>query len=647
MWQLFWPNRFFKFLLIPILAMGPSKLLSVENIPGLLGSLLELQRSHNGQFDKYVSVLEKNDLKSEFFRAKEIRIDPFFMRSLIFYSDEMYFPILTEDQCSLYALIENNLLKTREGNIRNVGVVFKTKEGRQISALIEKKVFLNYVYENECQNQKDLSVLFSPKNFPKTFKTFTLSRPKTYSACLEQLDKVKKSLNTPYLCKIPKVIKEGKIADRILSSIGNNEEKKMLALSKISREKNYYLKNTSLFDQNYLNHLCENLDNPKNFCTFFRADDAWSKVIFGDLPTYKLDFKCMEYLKLIKLPSKDQLNLCANKFKENPQVCEPLNGGNTLYPSYPCDKLSTILKVSHLKTNFRDCPSKIDNDSVTNIYRIFQHFYEKKEVTTDVSACINNSYREALNVLARSDGDYSNWPLHMCFTDPKKSKEECLPYVPGSDMESPVSETRVLNQILQSTKGASRKEICTLVGTKEYNPVKLEYRNGCFIVFDTSACSSYYCPRKIIYRNEELKNIRYQGQGTINYFPNIPGKAFDSAVGALKRKLSVRFEELRSLSEIVRFFNKYKKGIAHGIGCLEDFYPYLFKKNALNACRPIPFIIDGIVKDANQKTWMSFRSTIDDVHGPHLIHWNNLFTSLKNYEEIHPLKTWTLYGIEK
>ncbi len=627
--------------------MGSPKLYCVENIPGLLGSLLDLQRSHDNQFNKYIGILEKNDLKSEFLRAKEIRLDPFFMRSLIFYSNEIYFPLLSDDRCSLYSLIENNLLKTSEGNIKNVGVVFKTKEGRQISALVEKKVFIDYVYQNECPNQKDLSILYSEKNFPKTFKTFTLERPKTYQTCLEQFEKVKKSQNTPYLCKIPKTIKEGLIAEKILLNKIPNEEKRMLDLSRIVREKNFYIKNTNLFDQNYLQHLCQNLNDRENFCTFFRADDAWSQVVFGDLPSYKIDFKCIELLKLNKLPNKDQIALCAEKFKNKPETCQTLNGGYALYPSYSCDTLSSILKHSQLKTAYRDCPSKIDNDSVTNLYRIFQHFNSKGEVTSDINVCINNSYREALKVLSKNNNDFSNWPLRMCYTDPKKTKEECLPYVPGSDKESTVSETKVLNQILQTTKGANSKEDCIIVSEKDYNPVRLEYRNSCYIIINPDACSSFYCPRKIIYRNEEQKNIRYEGMGTIDYFPNQPGNSFNTAVAALKRKLGVKFEELRSLSEIIRFFSKYKNGIAHGIGCLEDFYPHLFKKDSLNSCRPIPFILDGILKDKNKKVWIIFRSTIDDVHGPHLIHWNHLYSGIKSYEEVHPLKTWTLYGIKK
>ena len=132
MWQAFWQNRSYKVLLASIFLMGPCKLFAIESIPGLLGSLMEIQRSHNNQFDKYTKTLEKSDLKSEFLRAKEIRLDPFFMQSLIFYSDDIYFPMLTKDPCSLYVLIENNLMKTKEGNINNVGVVFKTKDGRQI-----------------------------------------------------------------------------------------------------------------------------------------------------------------------------------------------------------------------------------------------------------------------------------------------------------------------------------------------------------------------------------------------------------------------------------------------------------------------------------------------------------------------------------
>lgn len=626
--------------------MGPIKLYSVENIPGVLGSLMDLQRSHNNQFDKYAKTLEKNELKSEFLRAKEIRIDPFFMRSLLFYSDDIYFPMLTKDPCSLYALMENNLLKTKEGNITHIGVVFKTKEDRQISALVDKKTFFGYVYEKECLNQKDLTVLFSGNNFPKTFKSLTLERPKNYTSCLDQFDKAKSSLNTPYLCKIPKTIKEGNIAEGMLPRVGAQDEKKLLTLTKLVREKNFYTKHTTLFDQNYLKHFCENIDSSEKFCSFFRADDAWSKIIFGDIPSYKLEYKCSEFLKINNLANKNQLIKCSDRFKEKPDTCETLNGTYSLYPVNSCDELSRILRISHLKTPYRDCPSKIDNDSVTNIYRIFQHFYKKKESVFEVNTCMNSSYREALNILSRDDKDYSQWPLKICYTDPRKAKEECLPYIPGSDQESSISETKVLNQILYLTKDASSKETCRLVSTKEYNPVKLDYRSGCYVVFDPHACSSYYCPRKIFYKNEEQKYIRYEGKGVVNYFPNSPEKSFDSLVEALKRKMNVKYTDLRNLSDVIRFFTKSNKGIAHGIGCLEDFFPHLFKKNNLNACRPIPFILDGLYRDENKKTWISFRSTIDDVHSPRLLHWNHIYSGLKNYEEIHPLKTWTLYGIE-
>ena len=43
---------------------------------------------------------------------------------------------------------------------------------------------------------------------------------------------------------------------------------------------------------------------------------------------------------------------------------------------------------------------------------------------------------------------------------------------------------------------------------------------------------------------------------------------------------------------------------------------------------------------------LSVRTTLDGIHSPRGIKWNNVFSGVKNYSQLHPLKTWTLYGIK-
>jgi hypothetical protein len=87
-------------------------------------------------------------------------------------------------------------------------------------------------------------------------------------------------------------------------------------------------------------------------------------------------------------------------------------------------------------------------------------------------------------------------------------------------------------------------------------------------------------------------------------------------------------------------------GIVHGIGCIEDLVPEQFQRTAINQCHPLPFIIDGHTQK-NDETWLVARLAIDDIHTPRFIMWPNIFNAVSAYRELHPLNTWTLYGIRK
>ena len=65
----------------------------------------------------------------------------------------------------------------------------------------------------------------------------------------------------------------------------------------------------------------------------------------------------------------------------------------------------------------------------------------------------------------------------------------------------------------------------------------------------------------------------------------------------------------------------------------------------MNQCRPIPFIIDGII-EKKFNYFLSVRTAIDDLHSPRLVNWSFIYNALKSYEGVHSINSWTLYGIE-
>jgi hypothetical protein len=96
---------------------------------------------------------------------------------------------------------------------------------------------------------------------------------------------------------------------------------------------------------------------------------------------------------------------------------------------------------------------------------------------------------------------------------------------------------------------------------------------------------------------------------------------------------------------ISSFFKKSKNGIIHGVGCAEDLLPSFFKSRAFNQCTPLPFIIDGMIKE-NDKTVFITRTAIDSLQAPRMVNWSLIFSAVKSYQRYHPLKLWTLYGLD-
>jgi hypothetical protein len=60
----------------------------------------------------------------------------------------------------------------------------------------------------------------------------------------------------------------------------------------------------------------------------------------------------------------------------------------------------------------------------------------------------------------------------------------------------------------------------------------------------------------------------------------------------------------------------------------------------------MPFIVDGVHSDEMAMT-LSVRPSVSDLHSPMPIHWNYVYSAVVNYQELHPIKSWTLYGLRR
>ncbi len=554
----------------------------------------------------------------------DIKLDPQYMKSILFHSDERFLLLAKKDECAFLSVLETNLFKTAEGNIDNILINYKNKDGSVASASILKDDFFDQIYKKKCLNNREYSIIFSDANIQKTVEGIKFSVPRTKAEC----DSVHKEWIanpfTPYLCRIQQVFKK----------------------PGLKKTADLYREKIPLMQRIYLDNLCNSLSNPEMFCANYLKSDVWNKILNSEIPEYKMSYKCQQLFNKKEKLTNQEIKNCASKLASDSIFCE--TRGNKDYPSnFPlqnCNNISVALNKSKLVSEYHDCPGNIDNEGLTNIHRIVNHFSPRKIITNKESCSSESSY-----TLAKLNMDIKNqsgWPLKICYFNNVEKKETCTIYIPGARADEPLSEDQVVAKILYQQKGANQKTTCRIVDSKTYNPLRSEYKYGCYIVYNAENCTTIECDKKVIWEEKLQSDIRFVGTPTFDYFPTDFLRerfSFNSLIDDTK---GTQQRGIRNITDLKFYLDKVSNGIIHGIGCAEDLIPEQFQRVAINECHPLPFIIDGHVERGNE-TLMVTRLSIDDVHTPRLISWPNIFNSVSGYQEMHPLNTWTLNGIKK
>lgn len=595
-----------------------------QDNPGIIESLERLLEVHRKQYDQEKTKIQSNlNAPTDISDLKDVQIDPQFMRSLIFHSDDKFLRLAQKDECKFLSVLENNLLKTADGDVEKVFITYKNKENKIESASILKNDFFDQIYKKKCLNNREFSTLFNESNFSKTIEGIKFSIPKNSKECENIHKEWLDNSFTPYLCRVQQTIKK----------------------SKSQKQIELYKEKIPAMQRTYLDNLCNNLTSPALFCENYLKRDVWNKVVNGEMPKYKMSFKCQNLLGKDETTNGDLKN-CAAKLVSEPSICE--TKGNRNFPSdFPlqnCNTISDSLNKSKLITNYHDCPGNVDNEAITNVHRIVNHF-APRNIVTNKETCAG----EAEYTFARLNFDIkheSGWPLQICFLNHVLEKEDCVPYIPGSREDEPLSEDQLIAKIVYQQKGAPPKTKCRIVDSKTYSPVRSEFKYGCFIVYDPDNCTTLSCDKKVIWEEKVQPDIKFSGKPIFDYFPTAfmnERYAFSSMIDEVK---GTQGRAIKNLTDMKFFLDQITNGIIHGVGCVEDLIPEEFQRTAMNQCHPMPFIVDGYVLKSTE-TWIVLRTAIDDLHSPRLVLWPNIFNSVSAYRELHPLNTWTLYGIKK
>ncbi|MBL6988859.1 MAG: hypothetical protein ISR65_03740 [Bacteriovoracaceae bacterium] len=625
------------------------KLKPNETVLGVFESLDNLLLMHKSRFAKITSLLkEKTKDLTQDQSIKEVIIDPYFMRSILLYSDQRYLDLIEHDECQFYSLLDSNLLKAAGGPITKVIVAFMNADSNEQVAIVSKQDFLKFIYTRKCFKNREISLLFNLKNIKETIEAIDFVIPEDTLSCKKIFNRWR---NNPYLtglCKIPETIRFGKTALKKILKLESTRSKLYRYLDLQVRNKTEMEKLIPPSVKAYLGNLCNNIDNEKKFCEKYLIDDIWKKVIDSNYPKYLMKFKCRDLLKKNhskKLTQKD-LRRCRSIFMNKPNICKTIGAKDrlALFPRPDCNEISEALINAQLVTDYHDCPGSIDNEGITNSHRVIMHLKPRATDNTPKGCATEVNFTFAtLNINFKNN---KAWPLKICYYHQANDETLCFPYIPGHNPKSKLSETWVVANIVKKLKAAPDSLKCHFMRDSEYNPQRLNHKHGCFITFNKFDCTNIHCPKKIYYNQLQIKALKYSGIPTSTYFHHTIKAQRNSTANIMSKTYNFSNKIVRNLPAILRFLDQDKKHVIHGMGCAEDIYPQYFKKTLINDCTSLPFIIDGhMKKDGN--TYLITRTALDDIHSPRFIDWHLIFAAVSAHTVIQPLKTWTLYGIKK
>ena len=506
------------------------------------------------------------------------------------------------------------------------------RSGERQSSIMGRKEFLNKVVNLECPETPKLIDQFQLKNLDKTLREISFDIPAGREQCqtihLGWLSDPK----MPYLCQIHEYLDQAK---KDLGDPLDLPQRK--AVAKVIDGK------LTQIQKEYLQNICRHLDDEELFCQDFLNVSYWSKISGGLGDRIYAQSICAFVMGTVD-PSDAQIRQCLARMKKETDLClYPTSKNRGLSPQMDCEALSLALNFSSMRSNYQDCPAGSDQLGLTNLSRLLLNF-SKAEIKTFEGTCSNISAGEAFEFNEKFDNDES-WKLEACYDDTLNEREVCSKIFFGAYHNNPASYTNVVAGILKKTRGAENATQCKMIDAQDFNTLTLEFKTGCYIIYETNKCFISQCKHKIIYNDRPVDFIKIKNRATIDYFPSsVQGERFSQQY-LLTRDYKKTGRSLSNLSNLINYFKKNKNGLIHGVGCAEDLLPSFFKSYSFGQCSPTPFIIDGLIRENDRVVFVT-RTALDSLQAPRLIGWSNVFSSVRTYQRYHPLKLWTLYGLD-
>ena len=601
--------------------------------PGIIQTFEKLIQIDSTKFNARNSELLKNGLVFKDSTAvTSLDVEPAFLNSVILHSPASYIKLASMDKCRFYDSILTDLLRSSEGKIKNVFVTYVTPDNIRQSSLISRRDFLNKVVNLECPETPKLIAQFQVKNLSEALQKTNFEIPTGAEQCQSIHLSWLKDPKTPYLCQIHEYVREAKTGGGDPADLAQRR-----TVAKIIEQK------LTPIQRDYLENICTHLDDEELFCKEFLNVSFWGKVASGLENKIYAEGICEKVFNTPQVSSA-QFTQCLARMKKESDLClYQSSKGAGLSPQIQCSRLSTALNHSTLRSDYTDCSASSDQLAVTNISRLLLNI-TKGMIQPFQGPCSVISQGEALAFNRRYDNEEA-WRVEACYDDRLREREICTRTYFGQYGNDSESFPNVVADILKETRGAERTLKCNMVSSTEYNPLLLKYKSGCHIIYEANKCFVSECAHRITFNDRTIDFIKTKNRLALDYFPNNVKNERFSQHYLLTQDFKQGGRSLNNLTKIRAYYKAKPKGIIHGVGCAEDILPSFFKTMAMNQCSPLPFIIDGmIMKD--DKTVFVTRTALDSLQAPRLISWSNIFSTVRTYQRHHPLRLWSLHGLD-
>ncbi|MFA5584019.1 MAG: hypothetical protein WDA09_07365, partial [Bacteriovoracaceae bacterium] len=619
-----WGSCLFSFAQTPPL-QTPEK----TDYPGMIETFEKIIGVDQTKLSRKIETLLKEQKPFNEKVAQNIRMDTDFLNSVILHSNPGYIKLASGDKCRFYSTLITDLLRTAEGKVKNILISYTDAEDKLYSAVLNKRDFLNKVVLNECPTiAKHLSD-FEIKNLDKTIEKILFEVPSSKDHCANIHLGWQVNPQTPFLCQIRDYIEEAKR--------GEGDPKDLTQRRQLSRVLDGKF---NIVQKDYLENLCKNLDEKELFCGEFLNVSFWNKIASGLTNKIYLDEICKNALGTQTL-SNLQYKECLSRLKRENDLClynPDISEGLT--PHMQCDYLSLALNHSRLRSDYADCPGLSANQIFNNTSRLLLEFSGDK-IKNHIGQCSVIPTAETLLFNQSADNDEA-WKLEACYFDKIKERDVCQKTFFGNYANHPYSYTNIVAQALINTRGAAQRTTCSMVDESTYNPLLLEYKSGCHIIYNQENCTPTNCPNKIVFNDRPFDLMKIKGGVEFEYYPLSLRSERTAQTYLFEHNLKKKPINILNTTMVKSYFKRAKNPLLHGIGCAENLLPTFFRTQSLRQCSPLPFIIDGMIEDKDRFSF-TIRTAIDSLQAPRIMSWSQVYSGVKSYQESHPLKIWTLH----